>query len=519
MHALAAHVALDGLRGVDDGLDVLLGLVRLLEVGVRGERLVDGDAQLVADELADAVARVVRVVQHARGVAHGVLGLQGAERDDLGHMVLAVHVLDVVDDLFAAALLEVDVDIGHLHALGREEALEQQAVGQRVERGDVHGVGHDGACGRAAARPHADALAARPLDVLLHDEEVRREALLDDDAHLVVGALLRLLRHRAAIVLDQALLHAAADVALLGLAFGQGEAREDGVALQHHVHLLGHLHRGVAGLREVLQRLAHLLLGLHVELVVREPHALLVVHGSALGHAQHVVLGLRVLLREVVEVVRGDGLQAGGAGHVGEHVVELGLREPGVGADALVLELDVEVARLEAAGELVGPRHGVVELAVVEQLRDDAGDAGRRADDALAVLLQHGERGAGLVVEVVDVRLADQLHQVVVALVRLGQQKQVVELRLAVALELLVGGEVHLAAVDGLDALAGLLLHLVAHLAQLRHARHHAVVGDGHGRHAEVGCALDHVVDVRMPVEQGILGMVVQVDECHILCL
>ena len=43
-------------------------------------------------------------------------------------MVLAVHVLDVVDDLFAAALLEVDVDIGHLHALGREEALEQQAV-------------------------------------------------------------------------------------------------------------------------------------------------------------------------------------------------------------------------------------------------------------------------------------------------------------------------------------------------------------------------------------------------------
>ena len=142
-----------------------------------------------------------------------------------------------------------------------------------------------------------------------------------------------------------------------------------------------------------------------------------------------------------------------------------------------------------------------------------------QADDALAVLLQHGERGAGLVVEVVDVRFADQFHQVVVALVRLGQKQQVVELRLAVALELLVGGEVHLAAVDGLDALAGLLLYLVAHLAQLRHARHHAVVGDGHGRHAEVGCALDHVVDVRMAVEQGIFSVVVQVDECHILCL
>ena len=92
-------------------------------------------------------------------------------------------------------------------------------------------------------------------------------------------------------------------------------------------------------------------------------------------------------------------------------------------------------------------------------------------------------------------------------------QKQVVELRLAVALELLVGGEVHLAAVDGLDALAGLLLYLVAHLAQLRHARHHAVVGDSHGRHAEVGCALDHVVDVRMAVEQGIFAMHMKMNE------
>ena len=122
------------------------------------------------------VAGAVRVVQHARGVAHGVLGLQRAERDDLGHVVLAVHVLDVVNDFFATALLEVDVDIGHLHALGRQESLEQQAVGQRVKGGDVHGVRHDGACGRAAARAHADALAARPFDVLLHDEEVRRES-------------------------------------------------------------------------------------------------------------------------------------------------------------------------------------------------------------------------------------------------------------------------------------------------------------------------------------------------------
>ena len=62
-------------------------------------------------------------------------------------------------------------------------------------------------------------------------------------------------------------------------------------------------------------------------------------------------------------------------GHVGQHVVELGLREPGIGADALVLQLDVEIARFEAAGELLGPFDRLVYLAVVEQLRNDAGDA------------------------------------------------------------------------------------------------------------------------------------------------
>ena len=308
VHALAAHVALDGLRGVDDALDVLFGVVGLLQVGVGLQRLVDGDAQLVADHLADAVAHAVGVVQHAGRVAHGVLGLQRAEGDHLGDVILAIDVLDVVDDLFAAALLEVDVDIGHLHALGREESLEHEAVGHRVKVGDAHGVGHDGTGGRAAARAHADALAARPFDVLLHDEEVGREALLDDDAHLVVGLLLLALGYRGAVALFQALLHALAEPRFLGLALGQGELRQNGLAFQGDVALRRHFHRVVAGLGEVLHGLAHFLFGLHVELVVLELHAVRLVDRGTGADAQHDVLGLGVFLQQVVEVVGGDGL-------------------------------------------------------------------------------------------------------------------------------------------------------------------------------------------------------------------
>ena len=38
----------------------------------------------------------------------------------------AVLAVDVLDDLFAALVLEVDVDVGRLVALGADEALEQQ---------------------------------------------------------------------------------------------------------------------------------------------------------------------------------------------------------------------------------------------------------------------------------------------------------------------------------------------------------------------------------------------------------
>ena len=220
-------------------------------------------------------------------------------------------------------------------------------------------------------------------------------------------------------------------------------------------------------------------------------------------------------MRKVVEVVGRDGLQAAFAGDLRELDVELLLGVARVGHHALVLQLDVEVARLEAAGELLGPGHRVVVLHVVEQARHDAGDAGRGADDALAVLLQHGKGGAGLVVEVVDMGLAHQLDEVVVAVVVLGEQDHVVEAGLALALELVVGGEVDLAAEDGLDLLARFLFERRAGVFQFGHAAHDAVVGDGDRGHPQVGGAFDHVLHMRRAVEQRVFSMIVQVNERH----
>lgn len=117
-------------------------------VGDAGER--DALAEDVGGHgLGEPVAHGVRVTEHAGGVLDGVLGLDGAVGADHADLVGAVLLGDVPDDLTAPALVEVDVDIGHGDALGVEEPLEDQAVLDRVEVGDAHGVGDD----RAAAEP------------------------------------------------------------------------------------------------------------------------------------------------------------------------------------------------------------------------------------------------------------------------------------------------------------------------------------------------------------------------------
>src|SRR5690606_26704399 len=97
----------------------------------------------------------------------------------------------VPDDLRTAAIIEVDVEVGHGNTFRVQETLEDQAVDQRVQVGNTHRVGNHGTCTGTTSGTYTDAVVLGPVDEVGHDQEVAREAHLDDDVQLVVRLFAR----------------------------------------------------------------------------------------------------------------------------------------------------------------------------------------------------------------------------------------------------------------------------------------------------------------------------------------
>ena len=136
VHALATREALDGQRRVDDAAGVLVLLIRLDEIGAVQvllarlllEHLLELHARVGGDHLGQALAHVDGIVQHTGSIVDGLLGLDGGVGDDVGDLLGAIELSNMLDDLEAPLIVEVHIDIGHLGTFGREEPLEHEAV-------------------------------------------------------------------------------------------------------------------------------------------------------------------------------------------------------------------------------------------------------------------------------------------------------------------------------------------------------------------------------------------------------
>ena len=114
--------------------------------------------------------------------------------DDVRHLrgaVPPVPLVDVLDHLLPALVLDVEVDVGRAVALGGEEPLEEQAERDRVGLGDPERVA-DRAVRRAPPALAVDVVRPAELDDVVQQQEVAGEAELLDHPELVVDLAHRL---------------------------------------------------------------------------------------------------------------------------------------------------------------------------------------------------------------------------------------------------------------------------------------------------------------------------------------
>ena len=205
-----------------------------------------------------------------------------------------------------------------------------------------------------------------------------------------------------------------------------------------------------------------------------------------------------------------------------------------LGLEPLVLEFQ-EVVLAEDLPVVPGHPLGGLEVPGEEPGLHFPPQAGREGDEPLAVLPEELLVHSGLVVEPLGEARGDQLGQVGEALRVLRQEHQVVagvpvpggvqavlhplgvgRRVVQLAVEPGAGGHVDLAAQDGLDGPgAVLVLGLLAGVEELHHPEHVPVVSHGHRGHARGLALLDEVGDPREAVEQGILGVEMEVGEAH----
>ena len=515
--------ALEPPRDLDQASDRGVRLDHFLEPRVAGDRLVQGHrvGRVVGDHLADTVDLRVGHLQDPPHVPEHGARLQLAKGDDLGDPLGAVLLLDVADDLVAAVLAEVDVEVGHRDALGVEEALEKEPEAQRIEIGDGQGPGDHRAGPRTASRADRYALGLGPADEVGDDQEVAVIAHAGDDAEFVFEALVVLTRLCRALVgrhvggrdlVLQARLQPGHGEGAQGLLLGASVTavigRQDGIARLHHEGAAArHDHGVVHGIGKVGEQDAHL--GGRFEAVLGgQTPALRLRYVGPLGDADEGVVGL---VHFGVREKRLVGGQQGEIVVVGE-ADEIGF-DSCLGFQSVALQLDVEPARKSRrqARQQIFRRRA---LPVGQQPSDRSLRAAAERDETVGVLGQ-GVHGHPRLLGALgfEVGLAQELQEVAVAGLVLHQKDEAVGSRRlgggghGPLSARAFNGDAELAADDGLHAGGG------AGGGELQRPEQVVGVGDGDRRHGGVAAQRHQLVDAQGALQEGIGGVHAKMDE------
>ena len=390
---------------------------------------------------------------------------------------------------------------------------------ERIELGNAHGIGDHGACGRATARTHHNAVVLGPLNVVGDHEEVSAELHLADHTTFVVGLLQYVERRVAVVTLLQTFLDFFKEQGGLIPAFGAGEFRHERavfVVVEHHVAAFGDGEGVVAGVRMVLEQFAHLFGGFDAVAGAVEFESVRIVKTGTGVDAEHGVLCLGIFGVYVVGIVGGQQWCVEFLGYGQQVTGHLSFD-----GQTVIHEFDEEVVFAEDVLEFASGAQGLIELTETQTGLDDARGAAGGCDHAFGIggehLLIHTRITHDATFEVGHGRSFDEVDQAFVVFSPHGQVGDKtttgdVVAALGFSAPMHAGfvltcgfrGHIGFDADDGLDAIGHAVgVHLVG-------AMHVAMVGDADRRHAKFGRTLGQIRNLRRTIEQRIVRVVMQ---------
>ena len=208
---LDRHVLIDRLRADDDTGRVRAGISgkpfeveAVVDQGVHGRiRLIEvfeflrAVQCLLQRDTGAARHHLCDLVHFAKGQIHDTADItddstrrERTEGDDLRHLLGAIFLREVCDDLPASAIAEVSIDIRHGDALRIQEAFKEKVETQRVDFRDMQKVGDNAPRRAPTPRPDRNAVRLRIADEVHDDQEIVGESHLIDDTELIVQPLL-----------------------------------------------------------------------------------------------------------------------------------------------------------------------------------------------------------------------------------------------------------------------------------------------------------------------------------------
>ena len=449
-------------------------------------------------QLGNRIGFRVGKIQRPAHVPDGAPGRHGAEGGNLGHMVGAILAHDVLDDLRAALLTEIRVEIRHTHPFRVQKPLENQGIFHGVHFGDVHTVGRDGACAGAAPRANGNPLLLGVADEVPDDEVVVYITHAADDTDLVFQSVSIFLGF-VWVTLPEAVITKLPEVALVGVPFRH---RKGGQVIfvkgEFQIAAVGNFRGIFKGFLQSGEQFLQFFLAFDVEFLGLEFHAVLVIHGFAGLDAQQHILHFGVLPAQVMGIVGDHQRQARFSCQTLNALIDGPLL-----VNAVILQLKEEVSLTKNFRQFQGVFFCPLVVLPHEVLGHRPRQTGGQGNQPIVVLLQKCQIHSWLAVKAVDKGLRHQIAQVFVSCPVLAQQHQMVGV-VVQPMHLIrhaPPGHIHLAADDRLDS-GGL-----GRLVKVDTAVHDAVVGDGNGGLAQLLDPVHEAVNPAGPVQEAVFTM------------